>query len=154
MVLAHRPELCRNYMKLKEHLLNYSISWIMKKSLYIYMFYDCEIYHCHYTILGYHSKTLLIINMLHECKLWVLIIFWCGYMKCGALHRGDCACYSREIMLLSSMTYHLIAHTTGKEFWRKQGNESLNNKQWDFCGILNLSYTTNLAPPPFFILHY
>jgi hypothetical protein len=91
-----------------------------------------------YAISGSLSNELSSINTLHEkrlysrsqkvsslqcimCVLWVLIIFWCGYVKCSILYKINdlgliiCACYSWEMALTSAWMYHLIMGTNKGE---------------------------------------
>jgi hypothetical protein len=62
-----------------------------------------KFYHCDYAISDYHSNNTfhgLSYVVCHECIVSILrvLIFWCGYVKCSMLYKGDsfrltvCAC--------------------------------------------------------------
>jgi hypothetical protein len=94
-----------------------------------------ENYHCHCILSGYHSNDLPSVNTLYgvstmshcvETIRWLLIIFWCGHVKCCMLYEGDglrltiYVCYSWQMSLTPASTYHSIRRRTGKEYGRKQ----------------------------------
>jgi hypothetical protein len=102
----------------------------------------CEIYHCHYTISGYHSKNCQVLtccmgvsyevrskeasSLLFHCilnTLWAMIIFWCGYVKCDVLYKIDCvwliihACHLWEMPINIGLNIPLNNMEEWKGMW-------------------------------------
>jgi hypothetical protein len=54
-------------------------------------------------------------------NLWVFTIFWCEYVKCSTIWKGDCECYSWELVLnvRLGVSLHNICNCNG--IWEKEG---------------------------------
>jgi hypothetical protein len=51
----------------------------------------------------------LVSSLLFQCIvsiLWVLITFWCGYMECSILYRGDGSCFTMEFVRIIRGSWH------------------------------------------------
>jgi hypothetical protein len=93
-----------------------------------------QTYRCHYAISGHHRNNLSSVNALLELKLcsrswtnllvhvyWVLITFWCGYVKCSINYKeyglGMTICEWYSWVMAS--TLHSITCSMWKEYRRK-----------------------------------